>query len=202
MKKELDSTQKISLSVPSNRELFLGFLFLSLSAFGGALPIAYRIIVTRRKWLTSDEFADLLALCHFLPGPNVVNMAVILGSRFHKVRGALSAISGLMLLPMLIVIGFAHLYTTFKHTSLLQGILKGINPAAAGLMFAMVLQLSIPVLKKSWPFRREGTPYPVIFMVSAFISVGIFHIALPWVLLSLMPLSVGCAWWTYKNETS
>ena len=202
MKEKLNSTQEISLVSPSNRELFLGFLVLSLSAFGGALPVAYRMLVSRRKWLTSEEFVDLLALCHFLPGPNVVNMAVVVGSRFHKIRGAFSAVSGLMALPMLIVIGLAHLYTTFKHTSLLQGILRGINPAAAGLMLAMVLQLSIPVLKTTWPFSKKGAVSPTVFMIAAFVSVGIFHVSLPWVLLILAPLSVVCAWWTYKNETS
>ena len=200
MKKELDFIQGSATIIPSTQELFMGFLSLSLSAFGGALPVAHRILVVRRQWLTSEDFFEVLALCQLLPGPNVLNMAVIIGSRYHKVRGAFFAVSGLMALPMLIVIGFAHLYTVFKNESLLRDILGGVNPAATGLMLAMVLQMMSSFFKIEWPFFRKESVYPLVFMLLSFVGVGVFHLSLLWVLLVLAPLNVARIWWKYKNE--
>ncbi len=63
---------------------------LGLTAFGGALPLARREIVERRKWLDADEFTDLLGLCQFLPGGNVINLSVAIGMRFRDMPGALA----------------------------------------------------------------------------------------------------------------
>ena len=88
---------------PEVRELFVGFLTIGLLGLGGVLPWARRMMVEQRRWLTGPEFTDLLALCQFLPGPNIVNMSVALGNRYRGVRGAVAAISGLLLAPVVIV---------------------------------------------------------------------------------------------------
>ncbi len=189
-----------SSNIPSCRQLFIGFLVLSLSAFGGALPMAHRIVVNRYKWLKGEEFFEILAVSQLLPGPNVVNIAVILGSRYHKVRGALCAVAGLMVLPMLIVVGLAHVYTSYKHSIFLRDILRGIKPAAAGLMVAMGLQMLSPIVRLSKPFFVKQSIIPFIFVVLSFMAVGVFQLSLLWVLLLLSPFSITYAWWNYKNE--
>src|ERR1700749_1528175 len=75
---------------PTTREIFMGFLGLGLTSFGGALPLARRTIVDRHRWLTAAEFTDLLGLCQFLPGGNVINLSVALGMRFHGWGGAVA----------------------------------------------------------------------------------------------------------------
>jgi len=78
--------------VPTSRELFLGFLGLGMTAFGGALPLAHRMVVERHRWLTEAEFVELLGLCQFLPGGNIINLSVALGMRFRGVKGALKVV--------------------------------------------------------------------------------------------------------------
>ena len=82
-----------NMPAPTACEIFMGFLGLGLTSFGGALPLARRTIVEQRRWLTAAEFTDLLGLCQFLPGGNVINLSVALGMRFRGLRGALAAYS-------------------------------------------------------------------------------------------------------------
>ena len=89
--------------VPTVGALFWGFLSIGVIGFGGVLPWARRMMVEQRRWLTPAEFTDLLGLCQFLPGPNIVNLSVALGSRFRGVPGAVAAVVGLISLPMVIV---------------------------------------------------------------------------------------------------
>eukprot|EP01037_Dinobryon_pediforme_P038908 gene38908-47205_t len=88
---------------PTSKELFLGFLGLGMTAFGGALPLAHRMVVERHRWLTEEEFVELLGLCQFLPGGNIINLSVALGMRFRGVRGALASILGLIAVPSAVV---------------------------------------------------------------------------------------------------
>src|SRR6202030_3001062 len=74
---------KASSSPPSLAQLYFGFAQIALSAFGGALPWARRILVEDKGWLDPDDFTDTLALCQFLPGPNVINLSIVVGSRFR-----------------------------------------------------------------------------------------------------------------------
>ena len=185
---------------PSLRELFVGFLMLSLSSFGGTLPVAYRILVDQRQWIKSDEFLDFLTLSHFLPGSNIVNMAVLVGSRFHQGRGALVATLGLVLVPMFIMMGLAYVYTLYQGALIFKNILAGVTPVAAGLMVAMVVQMGLPVFKASWPFSKADPLPPVLFMGAAFVMVGLLKVSLVTSLLTLAPLSVFCAWWRSRRE--
>src|ERR1700749_1872720 len=95
---------------PTTREIFMGFLGLGLTSFGGALPLARGTIFDRHRWLTVAEFTDLLGLCQFLPGGNVINLSVALGMRFGGLRGALGGILGLIAGPSLVVIALGVLY--------------------------------------------------------------------------------------------
>src|SRR4051812_37059523 len=88
--------------VVTRRALFLCFLTMGLTSFGGVLPWARRMLVEERAWLTNKEFLDALSLGQILPGPNVVNLSIMVGARFHGAVGAVLAFSGLMLAPLAI----------------------------------------------------------------------------------------------------
>src|SRR3978361_1902173 len=90
---------------PTLFDLFAGFFLVGVFGFGGVLPWARRMIVEQRKWLTATEFTEMLGLCGFLPGGNIMNVTIALGSRFHGIPGALSCFLGLMTAPVAIVIG-------------------------------------------------------------------------------------------------
>lgn len=77
---------------PTCGQLFYGFLVLGLTAFGGALPLARRMVVEKHRWLTGAEFTELLGLCQFLPGGNIINLSVALGMKFRGPRGAFAAL--------------------------------------------------------------------------------------------------------------
>ena len=100
-------------TIPGTGELFLRFTQIAVSGFGGVGPWAQRMVVEERGWLSGEEFTDMMSLCQFLPGPNIVNLAVCVGARFHGVRGALAAFAGLMAAPFAIILGLGVLYTQY-----------------------------------------------------------------------------------------
>jgi chromate transporter len=103
-----------ALAAPASlRELFLAFNRLALQGFGGVLPVAQRELVERRNWLTKDEFVEMLAISQVLPGPNVVNLALMFGDRAFGWRGAMAALGGMLLAPMVIVLALTALYVRF-----------------------------------------------------------------------------------------
>src|SRR3974377_1137802 len=89
---------------PSIAELFTAFAAISLSGFGGVLAWARRVMVERRRWFTAEQFNEAFALCAFLPGGNMVNFAVIFGTRMRGPLGGLAAVAGLLGPPMALVI--------------------------------------------------------------------------------------------------
>lgn len=136
-----------SMNTPNCKALFLGFMKLGLMGFGGVLPLAHRLIVEDQKWLTSEKFTDLLGVCQILPGGNIVNMAVAIGYDFAGVKGAISAIFGLMLAPTIIVISLYQLYSSFQDIPMVQHMIQGLAAAAAGLLFATGFKMLKPIMK-------------------------------------------------------
>jgi chromate transporter len=172
---------------PSLFELFLAFAACSLSGFGGVLPWARRMVVERKRWMTADQFNEAFSLSQFLPGPNIVNFSVVFGSRFGGVTGAAVALVGLMGPPVVIVTILGIVYAHAGNDAALGRILAGISAAAAGLLIAMVVKMSMPV------FRR-GLHWAPLVGILAFVGVGPLHLPLQWVLLVLAPISIAIAW--------
>ena len=162
---------------PTLRELFVSFVKVALSGFGGALPWARRMIVERKKWMTAQEFNEAFALSQFLPGPNVVNFSVVFGARFGGAAGAAAAFFGLMLPPLAIVVVLAAL----------GRILSGVTCAAVGLLIAVVAKMALPLFAK----RLDWAP---LIAIIAFIGVAILRWPLPYVFLCLAPVSIALAW--------
>ena len=172
---------------PTLAELFWAFLLVGCTAFGGAVFWAQRVLVRRRRWLRPEEFADLLGLCQLLPGPNVINIATVLGEGYRGLPGAVAALAGLLVLPMLIVTAIAALYARFGGVGLMHGVFAGIASSAAGLALALAGDVARPVVR-----RRPGTSLPVIAV--AFIAVGLLRWPVAWTLFALAPVSVALVW--------
>ena len=170
-------------------DVFLAFNRLALQGFGGVLAVTQRELVERRRWLSQVEFLELLSAAQLLPGPNVVNLALMLGDRFFGLRGALSAMAGILCVPTVIVLALAAAYTQFAETALVSGMLRGMGAVAAGLIIATALKL-IGALHSN-PLGKH--------LAYAIVALTLLAIAgLRWplfaVLAGLGTLSVGLAW--------
>jgi chromate transporter len=172
-----------SAARPGLLELFVAFAKVSLSGFGGVLVFARRAIVEQHGWMTAEEFNETFALCHFLPGPNVVNLSVVFGSRFRGVPGAIAAFTGLLGPPFLIITVLGAIYARFGAADMLQRTLAGASSAAVGLFIAVIAKMMLPLLKKRDPLALTA-------MASMIIAVGILQLPLPPVLLIAVPVSI------------
>jgi chromate transporter len=170
---------------PTLGELYRGFLQAGARGFGGTLPWARRMLVEERRWLTAQAFTDTFSLCNFLPGPNVSSMSVIIGARFRGLAGSLAALSGLLTVPLLTIVTLAALYARFGQVAGVDGILRGVGAAAAGLVLATGLKMASTLAR---------APRVVVFLVAAFVAVALLRWPLIPVLLGLAPLSVLAAW--------
>jgi chromate transporter len=163
--------------------LFLAFAKMSLAGFGGVLVFARRTIVEQHRWMTADEFNETFALCHFLPGPNIVNLSVVFGSRFHGIAGGVAAFAGLVGPPVVVVTVLAALYARFGEVEALRRILSGVSCAAVGLLIAVVFRMMMPLIRK-----RDLVG--LVLLAAVFIAIGVLRLPLPAVLLAAIPLSI------------
>lgn len=166
---------------PGLRALFIAFLGMGVTAFGGVLPLARHMIVERKRWLTGAEFTDLLALCQFLPGPNIVNLTVALGGRFHGVAGSLAALAGLVAAPMAIAIGLGSLYAQYGGLPVVRHGFAGLAAAASGLMLATACKIA-------WPLRAR--PLGAALALVAFVAIAVFRLPLLPTMLTLVPAGI------------
>ena len=132
---------------PTLLQLFAAFATISLYGFGGVLAWTHRMLVEERRWLTADEFNELFSLAQFLPGPNIVNLSVVFGSRFRGAAGALVTFFGLVGPPVAIVTGLGVLYARYGEVETLRNILAGIAAAAAGLIIAVTAKMALPLFR-------------------------------------------------------
>jgi chromate transporter len=173
--------------IPSHLELFLAFFRITVTGFGGTLPWTRRMFVEEKRWLTEQEFNDLYALCQFLPGPNIVNLASVFGSRMQGPTGAVAAWVGFLVLPFFLMIAAAVLYENFGDVDAVRRVLGGVAPAAAGLIVATVAKMAMPL------FRRFG-PAPFVLVATA-LAIGVMRWPLVFVMLVVTPTSIALAWW-------
>jgi chromate transporter len=163
--------------------LFLAFAKMSLSGFGGVLAFARRGIVDQHRWMTAEEFNETFALCHFLPGPNIVNLTVVFGSRFRGIPGSIAAFAGLIGPPVVLVTVLAALYARFGEIDALRRILAGVACAAVGLLISTVLRMMMPLIRK-----HDFVGLAVLAAV--FVAIGVVRLPLPAVLLVAIPISI------------
>ena len=158
------------------------FLTVSVFGFGGGIVWARRIAVEQRGWLSDAEFLDIVSLCQFLPGPNIIGIAVCTGTKLRGALGALAAIAGFLVLPWSVGLALGVLCLRYAQAPLLRHVLGGVSAAAAGLLIATGLRLLLP-------HRRR--PSVIGLAVLALVLMAFSRLPLPIVLLALLPLSIG-----------
>jgi chromate transporter len=171
-------------------EMFTAFTALALQGFGGVLPVAQRELVDKRRWLSREQFLEVLSVGQVLPGPNVVNIALMVGDRFFGWRGALASLAGMLAVPTVIVLALAALYARFAAEPQVAGAVRGMGAASAGLIIAMGIKLA-PTLQRN--------PLPLWLCAAAALLtwalVGALRVPMAWVVLGLGGAAVAAAWW-------
>lgn len=170
--------------------LFWAFTRLSMMGFGGVLPIAQRELVERQRWLSAAEFAELLSIGQVLPGPNVVNLSLMVGDRYFGLRGAVVAVLGMVGAPMAVVLALAALYHGLADVPQVAGAVRGMGAVSAGLIGAMGLKL-MPTLARNPLGRALWVPVAV----AAALAVGLLRLPLWSVIVGLGTVSCSLAWW-------
>lgn len=170
-------------------EMFRVFTRLALQGFGGVLAVAQRELVERQRWMSREQFLEVLSIGQVLPGPNIVNMALMIGDRFFGLRGAFASLAGLLVVPMAIVLTMAALYGRLSSVPAVAGALRGMGAVSAGLIIATALKVA-PSLRKS----PLGLPTAAAFTLVATLAIGVLRWPLAGVVLGLGALSMALAW--------
>jgi chromate transporter len=170
---------------PTTREIFGAFFSVAISGFGGVLPYARRQLVDVKRWITDAEMTELLSLAQLLPGPNIVNVAIMLGTRFRGAAGAAAGVLGLVLVPLLLFLALGAIYQQYADVPWLKGAFAGVGAAAAGLVLSVGIRFAHALKPRAWV---------IALGVASFAAIAFAHLPLPLVVLVLAPLGVLVAW--------
>ena len=171
------------------RELFWSLTFLALQGFGGVLAVVQRELVEKRQWLSNEEFMEDWAVAQIMPGPNVVNLSIMLGERYFGWRGALVGLCGMLTFPMLVVISLTLVYAQFAGNPAVAGALRGMGAVAAGLVAGMGCKLAASLA------RHPLGPLPCALITAAtFIAMSVLRLPLAWVLPVVGGVACALTW--------
>jgi chromate transporter len=173
--------------IPSELDLFTGFLSASLRGFGGVFVMGRRMLIEERKWLTEIEFVELLGVCQFLPGANIVNLSVAVGQRFRGWKGSLAALAGILAVPAALSVVLAALFLHYAAVPQVAHAMGAVAAAAAGLVIGAALKMAEPVFRKDWVL---GVPVALLTLLLA----AVLRWPLPLVLLSMATTGSAVAW--------
>lgn len=166
-------------------DLFFSFTWLALQGFGGVLAVIQREMVERKRWLTQEEFLEDWAVAQIMPGPNVVNLSLMLGGRYFGLRGALTALAGMLAVPLVIVLLLGVLYTRFGDNAQMAGALRGMAAVSAGMIAATGVKLATALARHPLPLWLT-----LSIAVLGVLMVAIFRWPLLYILLGLG--GIGC----------
>ena len=161
-------------------DLFVSFTVLALQGFGGVLAVVQRELVEKKRWMTREEFVEDWAVAQIMPGPNVVNLSLMIGSRYFGFKGAMAALAGMLVAPLCVVLALALVYAQFAAYPGVQGALRGMSAVAAGLIAATGLKL-FGALKSN----VLGLPMCVALGALCFVAIALLRLPLAYVLLGL-----------------
>jgi chromate transporter len=180
----------------SLRDLFISFTLLALQGFGGVLAVVQRELVEKKRWLTREEFIEDWAVAQIMPGPNVVNLSLMIGARYFGLKGALAALAGMLTLPLVVVLILALVHAQFADHPGVAGALRGMAAVAAGLIAATGLKL-FGALKSN----VLGLPLSISFGVLCFSAIALLRWPLAWVLPLLGGLAAVLAYYRLADVT-
>ena len=178
-------------------ELFLAFNTLALQGFGGVMSVAQREIVERRQWLTNEEFVQEVALAQALPGPNVCNLALVIGDRHFGWRGAVSAVMGLVVVPLMIMLLMVMAYGRWSNNPMVGAALWGMGSVTAGMVAGTAIKLFKPLLQ-----HPLGPVAAAALAASACAALLVAHWSMARVVLGLGGLGVGLTWWALHRQAT
>jgi chromate transporter len=181
------STDEAIRQPHSRTDLFVSFTWLALQGFGGVLAVVQREMVEKKRWLTREEFLEDWAVAQIMPGPNVVNLSMMIGGRHFGLPGALAALAGMLAAPLVIVLLLAALYGSVADTAYAQGALRGMGAVASGLITATGIKL-VSALDKN----PMGLGLCIALAALTFVAIAILRWPLVWVLLGLG--GAACIW--------
>ncbi len=161
-------------------DLFVSFTWLALQGFGGVLAVAQRELVERKRWLTQDEFVEEWAVAQIMPGPNVVNLSLMIGGRYFGLPGALVALAGMLAIPLVLVLLLALWHAQLGENAHVAGALRGMAAVSAGLIAATGLKLAPALARHALPLL-----WCVALALAGFVLVAILRWPLIYVLLGL-----------------
>ena len=164
----------------SKSDLFWSFSWLALQGFGGVIAIVQRELVEKKQWMTREEFVEDWAVAQILPGPNVVNLSLMIGDRYFGATGALLAMAGMLTFPLIIVLALMLAFSGVSDLLQVQGALRGMGAVAAGLITATGLKLLAAVKR-----NPMGMTVCWLFAALTFVSIAILRLPLAWVLLGV-----------------
>lgn len=173
----------------SQGTMFMAFTRLALQGFGGVLPVAQRELCERQRWLSREEFLEMLSVAQVLPGPNIVNLALMIGDRFFGWRGALMAITGILAAPLLVVLLLAVLAQQTQGVPGIAGALRGMGVAASGLILSTAWRLA-----GGLRHNALGWPLCAALALATLLAVGVLRWPLAAVVLALGALGMVMAW--------
>jgi chromate transporter len=168
---------------PGLADLFLGFMRIGCLSFGGAQAFARRVIVEERRWLSEQDYAELLALAQVLPGPNIGNFAVMFGRRVAGLPGAAACLGGFFGLPLVLMVGMVGLYTRFGQLPVVGAAMQGVAAAAAGMVLGTALRMA----------SRLRPPPEALLLAAAVLVAAAARVPLPVIVLVAGPLGVVAA---------
>ena len=181
-----NETQELRAQPKSLADLFVSFTLLALQGFGGVLAVVQRELVEKKRWMTREEFVEEWAVAQIMPGPNVVNLSVMIGARYFGFKGAMAALAGMLTAPLVIVLLLAVVYAQFAAHPGLQGALRGMGAVAAGLIAATGLKL-FGALQKN----VLGLAICVTLGMLCFVAIALLR----WPLAYVLPGLGGVACW-------
>ncbi|WLI91579.1 chromate transporter [Massilia sp. R2A-15] len=172
-------------------DLFVSFTLLALQGFGGVLAVVQRELVERKRWLTPDEFIEDWAVAQIMPGPNVVNLSMMIGGRYFGLAGAMAALAGMLAVPLVLILLLALVHAQFADNPYVAGALRGMAAVSAGLIGAAGLKLSAALSRNPMPLA-----WCAAIAIAGFVMVALLHFHLSYVLIGLGGL--GCVL-TYRR---
>lgn len=161
-------------------KLFSSTFTLSAFTFGGGyviIPLMRKKFVQQYHWLEEDEMLDLTAIAQSSPGPIAVNAAIIIGYRLAGMLGALVAIAGTVLPPLIILSVISLFYQAFRANQVVANVLRGMQAGVA----AVIVDVTVTM---GWGVAKEKNILSILMMAAAFVATYVFNVNVAFIVLS------------------
>jgi chromate transporter len=162
-------------------QIFLEFLIIGATSFGGVVPYLRGSLVTKRHWVDDKEFVQMLSISQSLPGLNATNMAILVGDKLRGALGCIAAIIGICLPGGVLMYIVGMFYRSHGDHDFVTAALKGVAAAAVGLILYTVMGLSKKSLAGKFDF---------VFIALTVIAVNRLHQSVPRTLLVVGLLAI------------